>query len=909
MELHVLLESVHTADWVVNMAFQATVILLISQIARRLCVKCSAPTRSDLCFITMLLLLLLPFGSFVSTSVKGTKIQLMPLTEGSWNPGKTPQDTGETFLNPVDATSRNLGTTPPASPLPDAGNTTAKQKQDVRGEFKSTHAPLFEIRLIHGINLFGVIWFIGTLVMLIRLGHGLTYARTIRSELTRLESPRLRATLYAVMEVFDTKTPPVLYASPLTNTPHTIGVLTPCIVLPVDLCRTATDEELKSILLHEMSHIVHKDQWAGVLQRLITALLWWNPLVYALNTDFSEQREYICDNYAIRHGNPMAFATCLFNLAKYAREFRVLPTALCVAPSKPTLEHRITTILSEGTRRMQTTSKKTTFLFGLIVALVLLGGLIRINWTMAAQEVLVKTATFPFLSDPIQMEFDETQLYLVEKTAIHVVDREDYTLLRTIRPHNLSIQRIDVQTEEIVVTGSHAVIAFDKQRGEKTREYRDDENTLLQVLPLGERWTGLYDEDSSGNLAIAICDSTGEECTEVLDVESPCDRETGKCNYFKTSWGINTSYGRLVTAFDTDFRILIFDKHGRQLSEISRDDQARLPITKDFQEKYANVMKLKDLDDVEFSGHFPVLAFIKVADGKIYAFTYQEHDGKRECFIYNLDGTYLGTRYVPEKHPWPNMNSGPTTIKDGKMYELAREDQHWYLYMSALEPIASMSGSQETLSQEIMFELEEQQKFPALLCNELAQLTTDSDIELTSVQMSGDQMTLKGTAPSNPVLADFMRNLASSALFQNVELQYSRARQVGDQKRRDFQITATLDSSSAAPLEITSQELFLKFLKEKKDIPLLLDQMNASLLDAGLTLRLFQPIEAIPKDGYSEVSAHIEAVGGYQNGMAFIEIIGEMDRFVTLRDIEVHFDEPDATKMSATVVAYSVSEM
>jgi hypothetical protein len=43
--------------------------------------------------------------------------------------------------------------------------------------------------------------------------------------------------------------------------------------------------------------------------------------------------------------------------------------------------------------------------------------------------------------------------------------------------------------------------------------------------------------------------------------------------------------------------------------------------------------------------------------------------------------------------------------------------------------------------------------------------------------------------------------------------------------------------------------------------------------------------------------------------MAFIEIIGEMDRFVTLRDIEVQFDEPDATKMSATVVAYSVSEM
>jgi Tfp pilus assembly protein PilO len=222
---------------------------------------------------------------------------------------------------------------------------------------------------------------------------------------------------------------------------------------------------------------------------------------------------------------------------------------------------------------------------------------------------------------------------------------------------------------------------------------------------------------------------------------------------------------------------------------------------------------------------------------------------------------------------------------------------------------ASMSESQEILSQEIMFELEEQQKFPTLLCNELAQLTAGSNIELTVLQTSGDHMTIEGTAPSNSVVADFMRNLANSPLFQNVELHDSRVRQAGGQKRKAFQITATVDSSSAEPLVVTSQELFRKFLKEKKDIPLLLEQINASLLDAGLTVQLFQPIEAIPKDGYVEIPVRIEAVGSYQNGMAFVEIIGKLDRFVTLRDIEVHFDEPDATNMSATVVTYTVSEM
>jgi hypothetical protein len=219
------------------------------------------------------------------------------------------------------------------------------------------------------------------------------------------------------------------------------------------------------------------------------------------------------------------------------------------------------------------------------------------------------------------------------------------------------------------------------------------------------------------------------------------------------------------------------------------------------------------------------------------------------------------------------------------------------------ELIASTSGSHETLSQEVLFELEEQQKFPALLVDELAQLTAGGDIELTLLQTSGDHMTLKGTAPSNPVVADLYRNMASSSLFQNVDLKYNVIRQVGEQSR-DFRIDATLDSSPAAPLEVTSQELLQKFLKEKEDIPLLVDQINASLLDAGLRIYLFQPKAVIQKDGYSEVPILVEAVGGYQNGMAFTEIIGKMDRFVTLRDIEVYFDEADVVKMSATVVIY-----
>jgi hypothetical protein len=221
---------------------------------------------------------------------------------------------------------------------------------------------------------------------------------------------------------------------------------------------------------------------------------------------------------------------------------------------------------------------------------------------------------------------------------------------------------------------------------------------------------------------------------------------------------------------------------------------------------------------------------------------------------------------------------------------------------------ASTSGSRETLVQEVVFDLEQQQRLPALVYNELAQVTAGGDIGLNLLQMSEDQMTIKGTVPSTSVLADFMRKLESSSLFQQVELSYSVIRQEGEQSR-DFRIDATLDPSPAAPVEGTSQAFLQKFLQEKKEIPFLLDQIQESLGAAGLKIYLFQPKTLIQKNGYTEVPVFVEAVGGYQHGMAFAEMVRQMDRFVTLRDIEVYFDGENIVKISATVVTYTLSEM
>ncbi len=222
-----------------------------------------------------------------------------------------------------------------------------------------------------------------------------------------------------------------------------------------------------------------------------------------------------------------------------------------------------------------------------------------------------------------------------------------------------------------------------------------------------------------------------------------------------------------------------------------------------------------------------------------------------------------------------------------------------------------ISGSEKPFAQEVKSNLQEQQKFPEFL-GEIARLIKKDDVWLTSVEWRYEHnlainLSIKGTAQSNPVVADFMRNLDRSAYFRNVELNYVRLRQVENKVLSDFHITLTLDAYPGAPLEVIPQDILQKFLTEKRSLPLLLRQITATLSDAGLNVRIFEPGAAIPKDGYSEIPVHMEVAGSYKDIMTSLDAVRRMDRFVTLRDIEMDSDETDAvTKMSMTVVTYSL---
>ena len=74
---------------------------------------------------------------------------------------------------------------------------------------------------------------------------------------------------------------PLLYRNPLAATPMLFGVLRPAIILPD---REYTDEQLRAVLLHELTHLRRKDILVKWLSVLSCAVHWFNPVVFGMRT-------------------------------------------------------------------------------------------------------------------------------------------------------------------------------------------------------------------------------------------------------------------------------------------------------------------------------------------------------------------------------------------------------------------------------------------------------------------------------------------------------------------------------------------------------------------------------------------------------------------------------------------------
>lgn len=136
------------------------------------------------------------------------------------------------------------------------------------------------------------------------------------------------------------------------ETPFSVGVLHPMIVLAVE---RYTQEELRIILLHEMTHYRQKDLALKLVSYIMLAIHWFNPFAWILFHQIQKWSEYACDLKVSKYaGGNLAY----FNVIMQVMEERPHKSGLTsqLAASQHELTERAQKLM-----RISKMKKKSTF--------------------------------------------------------------------------------------------------------------------------------------------------------------------------------------------------------------------------------------------------------------------------------------------------------------------------------------------------------------------------------------------------------------------------------------------------------------------------------------------------------------------------------------------------------------------
>ncbi|MDR3560235.1 MAG: M56 family metallopeptidase [Negativicutes bacterium] len=151
----------------------------------------------------------------------------------------------------------------------------------------------------------------------------LAYCWVLRKvqEITANDEPRLFLLLASLAEKAGISLPRVYQLPSRHAQVFVCGIRRPRLVISPLLLSALPEAELEGVLAHEVAHLARRDQIASWVISLVSALMFYNPLLYPLVRRLNHEREKAADFLASQlTGQPRALAQGLLTVAKLALE-------------------------------------------------------------------------------------------------------------------------------------------------------------------------------------------------------------------------------------------------------------------------------------------------------------------------------------------------------------------------------------------------------------------------------------------------------------------------------------------------------------------------------------------------------------------------------------------------------------
>lgn len=169
------------------------------------------------------------------------------------------------------------------------------------------------------------IWIVGIIAMIIIVIKSSLRLRTLQKSALPLQNSKVRR-LYerCLNEVEITKKIPV-YSNAFLKSPIIVGLLKPCIYLPIHLISDYNETDMRYMLLHELQHYKHKDAIASYLMNLAAVIYWFNPLVWYALKEMRSDREVACDASVLKMLDEEAYEDYGNTLINFAEKVSLTP--------------------------------------------------------------------------------------------------------------------------------------------------------------------------------------------------------------------------------------------------------------------------------------------------------------------------------------------------------------------------------------------------------------------------------------------------------------------------------------------------------------------------------------------------------------------------------------------------------
>ena len=152
------------------------------------------------------------------------------------------------------------------------------------------------------------IWLTGVVIFALRIAIGaLQLARLMRRSTRLADRGRAR-----------------VFASPDVSMPLAFGLINPSVIVPAELAAAGGDDA-ECVMLHELAHVRRRDAWGNAFERLVQAVLYYNPAVVLVLRAIAFEREAACDDWVvIQSGDADAYARSLASFALRRSQHPVL---------------------------------------------------------------------------------------------------------------------------------------------------------------------------------------------------------------------------------------------------------------------------------------------------------------------------------------------------------------------------------------------------------------------------------------------------------------------------------------------------------------------------------------------------------------------------------------------------------